>query len=48
VNKKGLSERDICSKIINPAIVKSGWKENYHFREEVSFNTFTDGKVIVK
>jgi len=48
VNKKGLSERDICSKIINPAIVKSGWKESYHFREEVSFNTFTDGKVIVQ
>ena len=48
MNKKGLSERDICSKIINPAIVKSGWKENYHFREEVSFNTFTDGKVIVQ
>lgn len=38
-----LSERDICTKYITPAIIKSGWDKK--FREEVSF---TDGKVIVR
>lgn len=44
MNKKDLSERDICTKFITPAIVKSGWDRNSQIREEVSF---TDGKVIV-
>ena len=26
MNKKDLSERDICTKFINPAIEKAGWK----------------------
>ncbi len=47
-NKKELSERDICTKYITPAIVKSGWKLDYHFREEITFNTFTDGKYLLK
>ncbi len=25
MNKKDLNERDICSKFITPAILKSGW-----------------------
>lgn len=45
MNKKDLSERDICTKFITPAIVKSGWDRNSQIREEVSF---TAGKVIVR
>ncbi|MEY8780319.1 EcoAI/FtnUII family type I restriction enzme subunit R [Allomuricauda sp. XS_ASV26] len=45
MNKKGLSERDICSKYINPAIQKAGWNMRSQVREEVSF---TDGRIIVQ
>lgn len=45
MNKKDLSERDICTKFITPAIVKAGWDKNAQIREEVSF---TAGKVIVR
>jgi type I restriction enzyme R subunit len=45
MNKKELSERDICTKYITPAIVKSGWDLQNQVREEVFF---TDGRVIVK
>ena len=45
MNKKALSERDICTKFITPAIVKAGWNRNSQIREEVSF---TAGKVIVR
>lgn len=45
MNKKDLSERDICTKFITPAIVKAGWDRNSQIREEVSF---TAGKVIVR
>ena len=45
MNKKELSERDICSKFINPAIVKAGWNMRTQVREEVSF---TDGRIIVQ
>ena len=48
MNKKSLSERDICTKFITPAIVNAGWKLDFHFREELTFNTFTDGKIYVK
>ncbi|WP_340158257.1 DEAD/DEAH box helicase family protein [uncultured Maribacter sp.] len=48
MNKKNLSERDICTKFITPSIVKAGWRKNYHFREEVTFNTFTAGRIIVQ
>jgi type I restriction enzyme R subunit len=40
IDKKSLSERDICMKYITPAIEKAGWNRNTHFLEEVSF---TDG-----
>ena len=39
-----MSERDICTKFITPAIVKSGWNKDTQIREEVSF---TDGRIIV-
>lgn len=45
MNKKSLSERDICSKFINPAIIKSGWDIRPQVREEFSF---TDGRIIVQ
>jgi len=45
MSKKSLSERDICSKFINPAISKSGWDIRTQIREEVSF---TDGRIIVQ
>jgi len=45
MNKKELTERDICTKYINPAIEKSGWNMRTQVREEVSF---TDGRIIVQ
>ena len=36
--KKSLSERDICTKFITPAIQKAGWDVTSQIREEVSFN----------
>jgi len=43
MDKKALSERDICTKYITPAIEKADWKQN-QFREEVKL---TDGRVKV-
>jgi len=37
MNKKDLSERDICTKCITPALVAAGWDVQLHIREEVSF-----------
>ena len=45
MNKKDLSERDICSKYITLALIQSGWDLQKQIREEVSF---TDGRVIVR
>jgi type I restriction enzyme R subunit len=45
MNKKQMSEQDIRSKFITPAIVEGGWDLHTQIREEV---TFTQGKVIVK
>ena len=45
IDKKDLSERDICTKYVTPAILQAGWDMNTQFREEV---TFTRGRVIVK
>lgn len=45
MNKKELTERDICSKFINPAIEKAGWNMRTQVREEVFF---TDGRIIVQ
>jgi len=43
--KKSLSERDICTKYITPAIQEAGWNIHSQIREEVSF---TDGRIFVK
>ena len=45
MDKKKLSERDICTKFITPAITNSGWDIQDQIREEV---TFTDGRVLLK
>jgi type I restriction enzyme R subunit len=45
IDKKSLSERDICTKYITPALVNQGWNINTQIREEV---TLTKGRVIVK
>lgn len=45
MDKKTLSERDICTKFITPAILKAGWDKDSQIREEV---TFTAGQVIVR
>jgi len=44
-DKKSLSERDICTKYITPAITAAGWDLYTQIREEVSF---TKGRVIVR
>lgn len=45
MNKKLLSERDICTKFISPAIEQAGWNRQTQYLEEVFF---TDGKIYVK
>lgn len=44
-NKKDLSERDICTKFITPALEQAGWDMQKQVREEVGF---TDGRIYVK
>jgi type I restriction enzyme R subunit len=44
MDKHQLSERDICTKFITPAIQHAGWQQQ-QFREEVSL---TDGRVMVR
>ena len=45
IDKKTLSERDICTKFITPALEKVGWDKQLQILEEVSF---TDGKIYVR
>jgi len=45
MNKKDLSERDICTKFITPALRDAGWDEQLQIREEVGF---TKGRIIVR
>ena len=45
MDKRSLSERDICTKFITPALVKAGWDVDTQVREEVSF---TKGRIIVR
>ncbi len=40
-----LSERDVCTKIISPAIEAAGWDRNTQYREEVNL---TSGRVVVR
>ncbi len=43
--KKALSERDICTKFITPALDEAGWSIDTQIREEV---TFTEGRIILR
>lgn len=45
MGKEKLSERDICTKFITPAIQRAGWDIHTQVREEVSF---TKGRIIVR
>src|SRR5580658_10642236 len=45
MDKHTLSERDICTKFITPALRQAGWDEMLQIREEVSF---TKGRIIVR
>lgn len=45
INKKKLSEADIISKFVLPAIKKSGWDDMTQIRQEVKLR---DGKVVVR
>src|SRR5262245_11174139 len=45
MDKKSLSERDICTKFITPAIQRSGWDLQTQVREEVSY---TKARIIVR
>jgi type I restriction enzyme R subunit len=45
MNKKDLSERDICTKFITPALKNAGWDIDKQILEEVFF---TDGKIYVR
>jgi type I restriction enzyme, R subunit len=44
MEKTSLSERDICTKFITPAILSAGWLSS-EFREEVQL---TAGRVVVR
>ena len=45
MDKRSLSERDVCTKFITPALRQAGWDEVMQIREEVSF---TKGRIIVR
>lgn len=45
MDKRSLSERDICTKFITPALRNAGWDELLQIREEVGF---TKGRIIVR
>lgn len=45
LNKKSLTERDICTKFITPALAAAGWDIQKQVREEWPF---TDGRIIVR
>jgi type I restriction enzyme R subunit len=45
MDKKSMSERDICTKFITPAIAQAGWDIHTQVREEFSF---TKGRIMVR
>jgi type I restriction enzyme R subunit len=45
MDKKSMSERDICTKFITPAIAQAGWDIQTQVREEFSF---TKGRIMVR
>jgi type I restriction enzyme, R subunit len=45
MDKKQLSERDICTKYINPALTRAGWDIQTQVREEFAL---TQGRIVVR
>jgi type I restriction enzyme, R subunit len=45
IDKASLSERDICTKFITPALCRAGWDPMTQIREEASF---TNGRIVVR
>src|SRR5208337_790301 len=45
MDKRSLTERDICTKFILPAVKRAGWDEMLQVREEFYF---TKGRIIVR
>jgi type I restriction enzyme, R subunit len=45
MDKRSLTERDICTKFILPAVKRAGWDEMVQVREEYAF---TNGQIIVR
>jgi type I site-specific restriction endonuclease len=45
MDKRSLTERDICTKFVLPALKRAGWDEMLQIREEVYF---TKGRIIVR
>jgi type I restriction enzyme R subunit len=45
MNKRDLTERDICTKFITPTLTQAGWDLQSQVREEVAF---TKGRIIVR
>ena len=45
IDKRSLTERDICTKFITPALRNTGRDEMHELREEV---TFTNGRIVVR
>jgi type I restriction enzyme R subunit len=45
MDKRALTERDICTKFILPAVKRAGWDDMMQIREEVYF---TKGRIIVR
>ena len=45
MDKQSLSERDICTKFVTPALYHAGWDDMRQIREEV---TFTKGRITVR
>jgi type I site-specific restriction endonuclease len=46
IDKRGLSERDICTKFITPAVRRAGWDVMSQIREEVSFKRRAAGETL--
>jgi type I site-specific restriction endonuclease len=46
MNKKSLSERDICTKYVTPALEKAGWDLLTQIREEVTLTYYSSATQI--
>jgi type I restriction enzyme, R subunit len=48
MDKRSLTERDICTKFILPAVKRAGWDEMVQVREEVYFTKGVRGKLVTR